>query len=249
MTEVEPYSPDECVSMLIHGHAKRGKTTLGSTAPVPVLVLDADGKGFKYLRRKLASVSWDPMREPAPEPDGTWTHCIVNVKGWDVVQQVYRLLSQGQTQFTSVVIDSITEIQRLCKKNIGKGGGLKDYRQWGEMLENMRNVICAFRDLPDVHPTVRCIIMTSESKLVGKRLVPSMQGALQDQLPYMVDVLGYIDMMKVPDEHGRMTETQRYLGIGEDPEYLSGERVQGLLPDIIVNPNVTDMMNKMFKEN
>lgn len=91
--------------------------------------------------------------------------------------------------------------------------------------------------------------MTAESKLVGRRLVPSMQGALQDQLPYMVDVLGYIDMMKVPDENGRLTEVQRYLGIGEDPEYLSGERVQGTLPDIIVNPNITDMMNQMYREN
>ena len=69
----------ETLSFLIHGPSKSGKSTLGATAPAPVLILDAEGS-TKFL--PIAKVEWDPISQAPPIYDGTWTHCIVVVRAF-----------------------------------------------------------------------------------------------------------------------------------------------------------------------
>src|SRR5688572_22512387 len=104
----------ETLSILIHAAAKVGKSTLSSTAPKPICVLDAEGS-WKFI--KVRKVYWDP-KDPPPEYDGKWDACIVTVTQWQQVQQVYQWLTQRPHSFETVVIDSITEIQRRLKANL-----------------------------------------------------------------------------------------------------------------------------------
>ena len=131
---------DEVLSMLIHADSKEGKSTLTSTAPLPLLVLDAEGS-WKFIDEvgfksgiPLRKIDWDPAREAIPRHDGTWDVVRVSVSSWQTMVQIYQYLTQHPHDFVSVVLDSITEVQRRCKQNI-KGTAQMQIQQWGMLLD------------------------------------------------------------------------------------------------------------------
>lgn len=244
---------ERAFSILIHARAKVGKTTLTTTAPMPMLALDAEG-GWKYLKTKgwrgapLVKRRWDPMREAPPRYDGTWDVCVVSVTGWKVLPHTLQVLTQQPHDFKTVDLDSITEMQRRCKKNLGVAK--MEYQSWGQLLDEMDSVIRGFRDLTllDNNP-VECVIFVSESRPEEGIMRPTMQGQIRHSLPFWVDVCGYLNVQTIVDpnsENGAGQLVVRKLRIGAHPQVESGERVQGALPDTIDDPNITAMMNAIF---
>lgn len=233
---------EQALSILVHAAAKVGKSTLSSTAPPPVLVLDAEGSWrFIPVRKK----SWDPMTEPIPRYDGTWDACIVTITQWAQVEMVYRHLTQVEHDFKSVVIDSITEIQRRLKANL-KGTESMQIQDWGQLLTKMDSTIRQFRDLTMLPGPVSCVVMIAETREEKGKWRPYMQGQIGVSLPYLVDICGYLYVAMEPDANGQPTKKVRSLWIGPHPQFESGERVQGTLPDDVRNPNIGDMINTIF---
>lgn len=243
------------ISILIHAGSKIGKSSLSATAPKPILVLDAEGSWrFIPLRR----VYWDPVTGPPPVWDGTWDACVVNVSEWDTVQQVYRWLTQYQTSFVSLVIDSITEIQRRCKQNLVGSEAMK-IADWGVILSRMDGVIRGFRDLglrPEL--SIRCVMFIAETRQsnANGKWIPYMQGQIQVSLPYWVDVCGYLYPDWELDGNGQPTREVRRLWVGPHPQWESGERVQGRLGNVLtiekaptgsVGSDVEDWMKAVFE--
>lgn len=228
MTELE-FTADQRLSLLIHARSKIGKSTLSSTAPQPILVLDAEGS-WRFI--PLRKTSWNPYEGPPPEPDGTWDACVVTVQDWQTVLLIYQYLSQTQTGFTSVVLDSITELQSICKTNL-RGTETMRIQDWGSLLVQMDQVIRAFRDLNrQTSSSIRCVVYISETTIQENnqnRLIPSMQGRIKDRLPYFVDICGYLYADHELDQNGQPTREVRRLYFGPHQQFESGERVQGLL--------------------
>lgn len=56
-----------------------------------------------------------------------------------------------------------------------------------------------------------------------------MQGQISVSLPYWVDIAGFLYPDWELDANGQPTKEVRRLWIGPHPQYLCGERVQGLL--------------------
>jgi len=225
------FSTDQRLSILIHADSKRGKSTLASTAPQPVLVLDAEGSWrFVPLRKKY----WDPLNETPPVYDGTWDACIVHVREWRTVDLVYQYLLQWPLPFVSVVIDSITEIQRRCKANL-KGTDAMRIQDWGVLLSVMDATIRGFRDLtliPQI--AVRCVVFISETRLNQvNKLVPYMQGQISTSLPYWVDICGFLYIGYELDSNGQATQMVRKVCIVPDDKFEAGQRVGGRLGDCI----------------
>jgi hypothetical protein len=230
------FSTHQRLSWLIHGHSKKGKSTLAATAPKPVLVLDAEGS-WRFIPGSI--VYWDPLQEKPPVYDGTWDICIVHVREWATVAMVYQYLLSWPMLFTtagpvSVVIDSITEVQRRCKANL-KGTDAMKIQDWGVLLSAMDSTIRGFRDLcliPQL--TVRCVIFVSETRESNSgRLVPYMQGQIAVSLPYWVDVCGYMYPDWDTDENGQQTKECRRIWISPHLQYEAGERVQGKLGGVL----------------
>ncbi|MPZ21922.1 MAG: AAA family ATPase, partial [Luteitalea sp.] len=96
---------DETLSLLIHADSKAGKTTLVASAPPPLLILDAEG-GSKFL--PVRKTTWDGLRPP-PAYDGSWEVCVVMVREFSTLVNVFQWLQTGQHHFRSFGIDSITE--------------------------------------------------------------------------------------------------------------------------------------------
>jgi hypothetical protein len=71
--------------------------------------------------------------------------------------------------------------------------------------------------------------------------VPNMQGAIATSMPYWVDICGY--MNQSVDETGKY---QTNLLVKNHPKYEAGERVQGRLPDVIANPNLSDILTAIY---
>ena len=226
------FDVDQRMSWLIHAMSKRGKSTLSATAPKPVLVLDAEGSWRFIPGRK---VYWDPLHETPPIYDGTWDIVIVHVQEWATVATVYQYLLQWPLPFVSVVIDSITEIQRRCKANL-KGTEVMKIQDWGVLLSVMDATIRGFRDLCLIKQlAVRCVVFISETmETQTGRLVPAMQGQISRSLPYWVDVCGYLFQDYEVDANGQPTREIRRLWITPHPQYEAGERVQGKLGTSLV---------------
>lgn len=229
--ELSHFNSDQRLSLLVHAGAKIGKSTLTGTAPKPVLVLDAEGS-WRFI--PVRKVTWDPTRGGPPEYDGTWDACIVMVREWSTVELVYAYVSQYVLPFTSIVIDSITEVQRRCKQNL-KGHEALKIQDWGVLLSRMDAVIRGFRDLaliPNLH--VRCVVFVAETRVgPNGKWVPYMQGQIAVSLPYWVDICGYMYADWEVDANGQAQTEIRRLWISPHPQYEAGERVQGRLGGVL----------------
>lgn len=235
----------ETLSLLVHADSKVGKTTLAATSPPPLLILDAEG-GSKFL--PIRKVQWDPRAGAPPLHDGTWDACVVIVRDFDTIRQAYQWLQSGQHHFRSLVVDSITEVQRRAKQNIAGSETMEGYKKWGDLLTLMDVIIRGFRDLT-LHPTnpIQVVVFIAETRLSQSgKWRPYMQGQIDIALPYWVDVIGYLYVDHALDVNGQPTQEVRKLLVSPNEQFEAGERVQGRLRGAIEAPNVTAMLHAVY---
>lgn len=246
----------EQASFLLFGHTKVGKSTLANTAPAPRLLLDAEAASRFLPGRKIR---WDPLTQAPPEADGTWETCEVIVREYSVMTKVLAYLEAAEHPFASLVIDSISEIQKRLKDQISGSQGTiikdMDMQKWGKLLSHMEAVIRELRDLTE-HPTRPLnVVITAMQEVREGILIPSVQGGLRDSLPYFMDVVGYLDTQEVASSDPTVTpEPMRFLATREGVRvkggtpYLAGERVQGRIPRYVYGEdlNIERMLNMVF---
>src|SRR5690349_3552547 len=226
---------DEVLSLLIHGHSKVGKSSLSFTGPFPMCSLDAEGS-TKFIRtdgfrgsKPIRKIKWNPMEEDPPQYNGDWDVAVVNVPDWITVKTAKERLAIQEHAFAHVSLDSITELQRKCKANMGRAHAMQQ-QDWGALLHEMDLLIRGFRDLlllPNTLKVATFIAETEDQKTKGKWR-PSLQGAIAGSLPYWVDICGFATLSV--DESGAKGMD---LLVSSHPNYEAGERVQGVLPDVI----------------
>ncbi len=180
----------------IHGYSGAGKSTLLNTAPGPRLTLDAEG-GTKWLgNASTKTEEWDPA-QPLPttnldgSPINTETTVPVMVRHFDTLKRVLDWGLSGQHYFESINWDSITEIQARCKKALRGGNPSMTEQLWGRLLDDMVDLVAAFRDLT-FHPAKPVNVFMSalsvEKGVRDVRITPDIQGALSSKLPQYLDV-------------------------------------------------------------
>lgn len=209
------------LSFLVHAPAKSGKSSLADSGPVPRLVMDIEGTAYWTPSRK---VYWDPMREQVPRWDGSWDTCLALVKDVKTMERVQQVLASGIHPFNSLSVDSVTEMQqRIIDERVGTRKIERD--EWGHLLRTVSNVVRSYRDLitHPTHPLWSVAFVAGTSQQNGKWR-PLVQGQIGNFLPYYVDILGYL--------HANQDNTRDLL-IGPHPQYETGERVGGRLPDYL----------------
>lgn len=234
MTDLQPH---ETVCLLIHAESGVGKSTLGHTAPAPRVILDSEN-GSRFYRGP--KTYWDPM-DPPPEDDGSWESCIVQVRDWQTIEQVYAWLNSGKHPFVSVVVDSLTETQRRCKDAIGR----EDFREkdWGTLLTRMEKVVRDMRDL-NMHPSkpLNAVVLLALSDERKGKIRPFVQGALATSLPGFVDAIGYYAVST--DDQG--DSVRRLLFQPIDP-YVAKDRTDALPTTLDVPKGESDTIVQMIK--
>lgn len=226
------------MTLVIHGESGSGKSWLADTAPAPRLILDSEG-GVKWTPSK--KVYWNPMKgEPIPKTEET---CVVTVKDFATLGTVYNKLASGDHPFRSVVLDSLTEIQKRCLDGIA-GTDAAKMQDWGELLRKMEGLVRAFRDLTlNNGKSLHNVTFVCGSQMKDGTVRPHVQGQLGLTLPYFLDVVGYL--------HVGMTEdgqVGRKLLVTPVNGFTAKDRT-GRLGFEVINPSITEMLGRLQEEN
>lgn len=212
------------LTALIHGESGVGKSDLADTIPGPRLILDAEA-GSEYTPSWPKQI-WNPAYPPPGMP-GCEPHlqqCAetvrVIIQDWSVWERVHYWLVNNQHPFQSIVLDSLTEIQKRCRDNI-RGTEQMQTQHWGELLILMESVVRQLRDLaksPYNRLMNLVVLALTDEKSRGRPLV---QGSLQNALPGFVDVVGYMSAQSGPDG-----QPQRWLQVQPMSIYVAKDRTK-----------------------
>ena len=152
------------VKILVYGQAGAGKTTLIKSLPNPI-ILSAEGGLLSIRDADLPFIEIGNMNE---------------------LKEAYSWLMENAKDFSSVAIDSISEIAEVVLNAEKKAA--KDPRQaYGAMQEQMTDLIRAFRDLP-MHVLMTAKLEKMQDEMGRILYAPSMPGnKTGQQLPYFFD--------------------------------------------------------------
>jgi hypothetical protein len=239
------------ISVILHGDSKAGKSTAAYTLPAPRLLIDAE-RAYRWLPGK--KIFWNPATQSPPLPpvaDETgelnWETCVVSVTNWSIFEMAYRWLNEGEHPFRSVIIDSITEIQVKIKEQITNGDLTQDlkFSGWNTILNRTESLCRDFRDLTEHPVRPLSVAITAMTEFRDGKWRPYVQGSGSKKLPYFFDVIGYVYQERVVDmtNPNNPPRTAHRVLTGFDPNIISGERVNGILPEGSKLPPIIENIN------
>ncbi len=219
------------INMLIYGESGAGKTRLsGSADDVPemrrVLFIDVEG-GILTLR------------DTFPEVES------IRVRSWEEMQSVYDELYKNLHDFTTIVIDSLTEVQKMSMDKVMRklveeygddANEVPQIREWNINIEQTRKFVRAFRDLP-VNTIFTALVSVEKNPHKGTiRRKPSLSGKVKDEVSGFLDVVSYLYIKEVDGNVRRM------LQCGQTEETVAKDRTNNL-PLVVEDPDMFSIWN------
>lgn len=243
--DVLPY-----LNLLVYGDSGAGKTLLAGTAAFveelsPVLFIDVEG-GTHTLNHYNDVADIDIIPDPN---DGS--HPTLK---WIDIQKIYDDLYRGRHPYKTVVIDSLTEMQKLAMNtNLGSGskmtidaiGNLPEFKDWHVNTEQMRRLVRAFRDLP--LNTIFTALADDKAdprtaKSENPRIIknPSFTKKLAQEIPAFFDLVFYLYSKQ------RGNQNVRYIQTDKDNTVVAKCRVYGV-PMVIENPTMETLYEMLVR--
>jgi len=227
-------------NLMIYGKSGVGKTRLaGSAFAVPemrrVLYIDIEG-GVLTLRKEFPGVE------------------RVRIKTWKEMQAVYDALYAGGHGFSTVVLDSLTEIQKfnmneIMLKLLDDKGDERDMdvpsiREWGKNLEQTRRFVRAFRDLP-MNVIFTALEREDMDRMKRPIKLPSLSGKMAQEVAAFLDIVLYYNIKEVVVD-GEETQV-RVLQSAATESTVAKDR-SGLLPPVLVNPDMEQLYDIIVRQ-
>jgi hypothetical protein len=224
-------------NILLYGDSGVGKTTLAGSADEvpsmrPVLFIDIEG-GTESLRHSYPEVE------------------TVRVTSWQEMQNVYNALYEGNHPYKTVVLDSLTEIQKfnmynimndLAQKRPDLDPDVPGMREWGKNLEQIRRMVRGFRDL-DMHTIFTALAKSDKDQKTGITTTkPSLSGKMADEVAAFLDVVVYYYVKQIGD--GSDAEFKRLLLTQKTDSQVAKDR-SGKLPMVVEAPTMSEIYRLM----
>jgi len=229
------------MNFMIYGDPGVGKTVLaGSSSEVesmaPVLLIDVEG-GTISLNNTYPNVD------------------IVRVQNSKQLNKVYQELRKEDHGYRTVVIDSLTEMQKLMmvelmqqvvKEDTSRDPEVPSLREWGKNIEQTRRIVRNFRDLEVNTVYTAHAMYDKDDKRARTRILPSFSGKLANEVAGFVDIVGYY----YPKVKGG--KEIRVLLTGGTEDTVAKDRT-GTLPKFVSDPTMKTLWGyftgEMSKEN
>ncbi len=113
------------------------------------------------------------------------------------LRKIVRYIRSGRLKYKTVILDSWTDIQRQLMHDIieAEGRETMEIQDWGTLLEQQRNLVSDFRDLPvNLIVTALAREHTDDEDEEPSKMKPALQGGFREELPAYLDVVGYYFM-------------------------------------------------------
>lgn len=218
------------INLLVYGDSGIGKTVFAGSADLvpemrPVLMVDVEGGAMSLLKF-------------CPEVE------VVRVKTWDELQELYAALYEGNHPYRTVIIDSLTEVQKFSMAQIMKDvitldpardPDIPSLREWGKNIEQTRRMVRAFRDLPMNAIFTSLVKEDKDSKTGTVRKEPYLSGKLSKEVAAFLDVVVYMYVKNI--QKGDEIVRTRLLLTGATDSTVAKDR-SGSLPLTLQEPTM-----------
>lgn len=219
---------DPGIKMIVYGSPGVGKTYFSSSAP-KALFVDVEGG---TLSIKNAGRDID----------------VVKVNKFSQIFEIHKALLEGGHGYQSVIIDSLTELQKKSMDGIIDEAYRKDpskrdpdvaeLRDWGKNTAQLRRAVRYFRDLP---MNVIFTALAKESKdektgeiSIGPDLTPKLQN----------DVAGYLDIIGHMSTKEKDGELLRQMLVQPTGKFMAKDR-SGRLGKILESPDFARILKRI----
>lgn len=235
----------------LYGRAGSGKTTLAASFPKPLL-LDVNGEEGTDSVADVKGLQ------------------VLPVETWEDFEQLYWYLEDGDHDFETVIVDTVTNLQELAIKEVAAankkkakgddgGWGTMTKQMWGEVSSMLKTWITNFRNLKGLNVVFlaqeRIFNMGDEADNddnqiapeVGPRMMPSVGSTLNAA----VDLVGHCfireDHKRKKDKNGKVKEvrsTQYCLRIGPHAYYTTKVRKprDAEVPSFLIDATYDDLV-------
>ena len=225
-----------CISILIHGDPKIGKTFLGSTTKRPVLFLDVEAGGVRFVPGR--KVFWTDLNSAPPVYNEDWDICVVPISSFQDFENAKAWIVSGHLEFKSIVIDSLTELQAKTKLTFSQTGTMR-IQDWGALLFMLEKAIEEIRDA-GLQFGLETVVFIAGSDTRDNQRTPMLQGQIARRIAYKIDVCGYLSV--VEDENG---VPRRLLQVVPTRDTIAGNRLGGFLDDYLVDPHLETIVSEV----
>ena len=229
-------SRDINLKVVIYGKPGTGKTTIASTFPKPLILLDLKENGWVGVKDVKGL---DPVR----------------VKDWESFQEAYWYLQENKDGYKTVVIDTVSAVQDLVLDYIARKRKVKlTKKDWGEIASLLKPFITQFRDLDMnvifiAHEKVFNVEEDDQAEGIDPSVGPKLMQSVASTMNAAVDIIGqsFIREKKINDKN----YMQYCLRVGPHPYYITKIRKpkDSEVVSVLVDPTYKDLLDLIKGEN
>jgi hypothetical protein len=232
---------DNPTIITLYGKPGTGKTTIASSLPTPILLIDVKDKGTDSAKSK--QLKRGDIK-------------VLAINNFDDIYDAYDYLKDNPTKFKSVVIDHMTSLQDQALEKVKEDEG-KDQvsqRMYGIAAGYMKEVIVLYKDLTDLG-ILPCFLVQDrmesgegegEDQLtpeVGPGLMPS----LSRTLCASSRIIGHTYLQERVEKTGDLKvhrSIEYRLRLGPNPYYITKvtRPQQTPCPPFVVNATYADIV-------
>lgn len=219
----------------LYGRAKVGKTWLASTAIAPMLYLDSEAGGMRFVKRPKRFAEGANDIEIVEGADMT----VVEVRR---LPEALRLVRKAKKAgYRTVVVDSLSELQTRERIAIQATVNELTFHHWAKIRDLTMELIDYLRDAA-ASDGLSSVCVLGHKDISEHMAGPLLEGSAADRISYKFDVLGNLSIVR---KDGKYT---RKLLLAARPSIMAGSRVGDFWPEETYDPNLTELFEQMERE-